>query len=138
MLSSIGRRERDLLDRRIEILHVIGRTVVVASTALIVDVLTLGFSELAASVTSGRCGIVACLSLGPACGTGVPAAGLIAVLVKLDTVPVAVGDDAVARGETFCLCLLDGLHLLIANVGGRRGNVDGRAGHRVGQCHGSL
>jgi hypothetical protein len=119
LLGSIGSRKRDLLGGRIEVLHVIGRTVVVASTALIVDVLTFAFPGLAASVAGRRCSRVTLLSLSPACGTGVPAASLVAVFVKLNTVPVAIGDDAVAGGETFSLLLLSHLELLVAGVGGR-------------------
>jgi hypothetical protein len=119
LLGSVGSRKQDLLGGRIEVLHVIGRAVVVASTALVVDVLTFGFPGLAASVACRRCSCVTLLSLGPTCGTGVPAASLVAVFVKLDTVPVAVGDDAVAGGETFSLLLLSHLELLVASVGGR-------------------
>jgi hypothetical protein len=135
LLSSIRSRKRDLLSRRVEICHVVGRTVVVASTALIVDILTLAFPELTASVTRRRSGGVTLLGLSPACGTGVPTASLVAVLVKLDTVPVAVSDDAIARCKTFGLLLLSGLQLLVANVGGRRRNVNSGSRHRVGQRH---
>jgi hypothetical protein len=98
--------------------------------------LTFAFPQLAASVAGRRSGGVTLLSLSPACGTGVPAASLVAVLVELNTIPVAIGDDTVAGSKTFSLFLLSSLQLLIANVGGRRRNVDSGSRHRVGQRHG--
>lgn len=108
-----------MLDDGVEVLHVVGRAVVVAGTALIVDVLALAFPDLAARVTGRRSSVVAFLGLSPACGTGVPAAFLIVVFGELDTVPVAVGDDAVAGSKTFGLLLLGDSQLLVADLGGR-------------------